>query len=178
MPAYNFKPEFADKIRYGTKRLTIRKKRKRGNPNPGDVLYLYTGMRTKSCTKLLEAKCTKVNNILISDDYDIYLDEIELNFFDAWKLALRDGFKVQEDFFLFFKNHYGLPFKGLLIKWNVPNLQFEYAEFWGEAEWDWGNEIYSGRVTNWSGDDIIFFGKTEKEVQKNFIKVVNEYLGI
>jgi len=64
MPAYNFKERFAADVESGKKRQTIRRKRKRPT-KPGDVLYLYVGMRTKRCRKLREAPCESVVSILI-----------------------------------------------------------------------------------------------------------------
>ena len=49
MVALNFKPEFVFAIDGGSKRRTIRRVRKTGNPEPGKPLQLYTGMRTLSC---------------------------------------------------------------------------------------------------------------------------------
>lgn len=62
MPSLNFKKQFAPMIKEGLKpenertgrikRQTIRAYRKDGrNPHPGDVLHLFTGMRTKSCER-------------------------------------------------------------------------------------------------------------------------------
>ena len=64
MPALNFKKQFADKVERGEKRQTIRALRADGrNPQPGQTLFLYTGMRTKSCRKLGEAVCSSVEQI-------------------------------------------------------------------------------------------------------------------
>ncbi|MEJ0016825.1 MAG: ASCH domain-containing protein [Acetobacteraceae bacterium] len=46
MVAYSFKRDFAAPILAGIKRQTIRADRRR-HARPGEVLQLYTGMRTK-----------------------------------------------------------------------------------------------------------------------------------
>ena len=60
MPAYNFQPNFAEDIRSGKKKQTIRKRRKRGNPKPGGRLFLFTGQRTKKCKRLGIYVCSDV----------------------------------------------------------------------------------------------------------------------
>jgi len=119
MPAINFKKEFAEKILSGEKKQTIRALRKDGrNPRPGQVLYLFTGMRTKSCRRLGDAVCKSVTPITI-DSYEINLNCIRLSFADANKLIEADGFGDEDDFYNFFRKNHGLPFWGLLIKWRL-----------------------------------------------------------
>ena len=59
MPAINFKAEYAPKILNGSKPFTLRKRRADfRDPAPeGSRLSLFTGMRTKSCTKFASAVC-------------------------------------------------------------------------------------------------------------------------
>jgi len=64
MPALNFQARFADAVERGDKTQTIRAPRKRPF-KVGDNLYLYTGMRTKWCRKLLDAVCIGVDPIRI-----------------------------------------------------------------------------------------------------------------
>ena len=115
MPAYNFKREFAPAVESGQKRQTIRKKRKRPT-RVGETLYLYTGMRTKGCRKLKETTCTASEPIYIDINH-IFVGEHELNRGEEIQLAKDDGFDSHAAFMQFFENHYGLPFKGVLIKW-------------------------------------------------------------
>lgn len=116
MPAYNFKRQFALAVKYGEKRQTIRKVRKRGNPEPGDTLYLYTGMRSKKCWKLGEHICTSVQQVEIPKVFEVIVDGNRLGSFEIWDLAAEDGLGYRE-FFKFFDDLYGLPFNGILIKW-------------------------------------------------------------
>lgn len=75
MPAFNFKKQFAQAVKNKTKRQTIRAYRKDyRNPQAGDVLYLYTGMRTKNCQKLGEEQCNSVSEIEIHKGGGIMLD--------------------------------------------------------------------------------------------------------
>lgn len=60
MTAISFKPEFVAAIDAGEKRRTIRRIRKSGNPEPGQPLQLYTGMRTNDCKKIRDAVCTRL----------------------------------------------------------------------------------------------------------------------
>lgn len=126
MPAYNFQERFADAIKAGEKRQTIRQRGKRPPPKVGDTLILFTGMRTIHCRKLLQAKCAAVEPISISAAMRmvkmvrlvgwtyIYVpldaDEVEA-------LARADGFDNANEFFRFFQEEHGGTLSGHLIKW-------------------------------------------------------------
>ncbi len=116
MPALNFQERFAELVENGEKRQTIRRVRKRPI-KPGDMLYLYTGMRTKRCRKLRLARCEKVESIRI-EKYGgaIISDEgwIEPAFLQAF--AEEDGFDSWEEMRDWFDKQYGLPFEGALIQ--------------------------------------------------------------
>lgn len=75
MAALNFQPQFADDVEDGIKRQTVRAHRKDGRPHckRGDVLKLYTGMRTKSCRLLRVAKVIRVSPVRI-EDVEMFLD--------------------------------------------------------------------------------------------------------
>jgi hypothetical protein len=80
MPAYNFQERFVPMILDGTKNQTIRSRR-RHQAKPGDPLYLFSGMRTKWCKRLLDTTCINVQSIYIGDNmlvlYDAF-DDIQL----------------------------------------------------------------------------------------------------
>ena len=40
-----------------------------------------------------------------------------INDYNLYDFAIADGFKSIDEFFKFFSDHYGLPFKGVIIKW-------------------------------------------------------------
>ena len=117
MPAYNFQKQFARAIKAGFKKHTIRPKRKRPT-RIGDKLYLYTGMRTKACEKLLETTCIDVIPVEIGKDY-IILHDIKRSLKRSEELAKMDGFKTAQEFFDFFKEKYGaFPIKDMeMIVW-------------------------------------------------------------
>jgi hypothetical protein len=139
MPALNFKKEFVEKIRSGEKRQTIRALRKDGrDPKKGDILYLYTGMRTKSCQRIdldfeyegvvIDSlypimgaiRCKSSEPILICGIGNIYVGKPfvdHLKASESHAIAIADGFNNIDDFNNFFRKNYGLPFEGRLIKW-------------------------------------------------------------
>ncbi len=127
MPSINFKEQFAEAVKNGTKRQTIRQVRK--NPiKPGDMLTMFTGQRTKECRKLCMHKCKSVYEITIYHTADDFIPaSVEIRpfengpahpSFDIHTFAMEDGFSSAKEFYDFFKNQYGgLCFKGVLIKW-------------------------------------------------------------
>lgn len=124
MPLLGFKNEFAQMVEEWIKRHTIRARRKDGrDPKRGDILYCYTGLRTKHCRKLVNARCTAVLPIHITKNGHVILCGCRLNRADIYELAYADGFRhpakavVIGIFFQFFKRTHGLPFHGLLICW-------------------------------------------------------------
>ena len=117
MPALNFKKQFAPKVEAGIKRNTIRRRRKYGrDPKAGDTLYLYTGMRTKGCRRLGEAKCKSSMPILI-DKSDIVVAGQLLYPDKEYELAIADGFECVSDFREFFLDDWNEQFEGFLISW-------------------------------------------------------------
>lgn len=142
MPAFNFKRQFVEPIRAGTKRHTIRGERKDGRipAEPGDELMLYCGMRTKDCFRILPGRilCTHVQEIVIrecqrcdgtgevahsSTHYEscpalqILIDGIELGLDEREQLARADGFNDFPEMVRFWDGR--LPFKGYIIHWRA-----------------------------------------------------------
>lgn len=122
MPAYNFQSRFADGVRSGAKRCTIRKKRRRAT-RVGDRLYLYTRQRSKGCEKLGEGACTGVSAI---DLYQgaVVVKGVVVSEAAARVLAVAEGFEGVEEFYTFFQGLYGLPCVGALelIEWRLEEL--------------------------------------------------------
>lgn len=115
MPALNFKKQFAPKVESGEKRQTIRAIRK--TPfKEGDILYLYTGMRTRSCRKLGEAKALEVIPVEITTR-NMRINGVLQHDHDSEKIAKEDGFDSFFDMMYWFFHTHGLPFEGQLIKW-------------------------------------------------------------
>lgn len=117
MPALNFKKQFAPLVESGQKRQTIRAKRRDGrNPHIGDTLYLFCGLRTKSCRRLGQAVCLSVE--------EIHIDWTGINVAGDWiakgqeaAFARADGFSSLSNMYDYFNKEHTLPFDGLLLKW-------------------------------------------------------------
>lgn len=65
--------------------------------------------------KILEAKCESIAEIEISDM--IRIGGFGLKYQEALEFAKDDGFETLKEFWDFFKQHYRLPFKGVVITW-------------------------------------------------------------
>ena len=133
MPALNFQERFAPLVESGEKRQTIRAYRKdKRDPKVGDTLYLYTGMRTKACRKLMESRCTDVRRfeIHVTDEGGLYWllgedatdDHCQvLTTDECAQIAIADGFNGHYAMTDWFDKTHGLPFEGLLIRWGKPD---------------------------------------------------------
>lgn len=108
---YNFQRQFVAPILLGRKPHTLRRRRKNAT-EPGDLVRMYTGLRTKKACRFGESPCVKVEPIIIypfmediwiADKNGVYawllFDEVE-------RLAKNDGFSSTEDFFAFFQRTY------------------------------------------------------------------------
>lgn len=102
MPAYNFQAQFVPMILAGTKRHTIRRRRKQPT-RVGDILWLFTGLRTKECRLLVGANCTRIEPITIWPFEQRIIANID---FSVNQLAFGDGFGNLAEFFNFFKKTY------------------------------------------------------------------------
>ncbi len=126
MPALNFKKQFAPQVESWEKLQTIRARRKdKRDPVAGQTLYLYTGMRTKVCRKLGETECKETQQITIEENLDIIIGTHCLGMDEEMELVKKDGFDSRVDFYQFFKKTHGLPFHGLIIKWDPPQAAKE-----------------------------------------------------
>ena len=105
MPAYNFQRQFVEPILALEKPHTIRPERKHPT-KVGDALYLYTGMRTKKCKLIAMTSCIDVKwiGIYIRPNLDpfVMIGGRVLRTFELYRLARRDGFASENDFFTFF----------------------------------------------------------------------------
>lgn len=132
MGALNFKEEFAGLVERGEKTQTIR--RVRETPiKVGDTLQLLTGQRTKACRKLGVGMVEEVSAVrLTADGVDAYITPL-------WQLmrmtpektenvteeefAKADGFKDWLEMRDWFEKQYGLPFEGVLIRWELEGVK-------------------------------------------------------
>jgi hypothetical protein len=123
MVAYSFKKQFGPLILAGTKAQTIRADRagRSRHARPGELVQLYTGMRTRQCRKLGEARCDEVLPIKM----DLIVGLVVAG--DGWirepkdlhSFAQRDGFSDWWELVAFWTaEHPGVDlFKGVLIRW-------------------------------------------------------------
>jgi hypothetical protein len=110
---YNFLPRFADAVRRGQKRQTIRANGKRRHAAKGEKLQLYTGLRTRKAKKIRDAMCVaSVDCTIRKDGISLHLNGKDLDLF-----ARQDGFDSFAQLREFFVDTYGLPFHGRLIMW-------------------------------------------------------------
>jgi len=123
MVAYSFKKQFGPPILAGTKAQTIRAERagRSRHARPGELVQLYTGMRTRQCTKLGESKCIAVwpielhlgVGIVFANDGWIRTGE------DLDAFARQDGFRGWPEMVAFWKVEHpdAVVFEGILIRW-------------------------------------------------------------
>jgi hypothetical protein len=126
MPLLNFKKQFVDPIRQGTKHHTIRAMRKIP-VKKGDKLYLYCGCRQKGAFRILPEPqtCTVVEEIKIRSlvgDVEIVIDGWKLSEDEMQRLARADGFENLSLFYHFWQVNHGDPqghvdFTGQIIHW-------------------------------------------------------------
>ena len=118
MVALNFSAEFAEAVRSGRKRQTVRLERTR----PiivGNGLQLYTGLRTKGARKLGDAVCTETFRFSIDQCLDFFADNRLLHRKEANLFAYSDGFDDQGAMLDWFMARYPLPFRGVCIRWRL-----------------------------------------------------------
>jgi len=125
MHLINFQARYAPAVLDGSKPHTIRARRSDGrNPQPGDTLRLYTGLRTKQVRLLRQEVCEYVVEVTILPPMadripQVFLGDRLLTADQVNELARGDGFEDWRDFVAFFQDLYGLPFTGNLIGWSA-----------------------------------------------------------
>ena len=124
MPALNYQRRFAPLVKHEVKRSTLRPKRKRPI-KPGEILYHFTGQRTKQCERLLESICKKTTPMRLKEK-GAKKQQGRILFWKPWiwltpyerqMLAMGDGFRDWPEMRDWFRDRYGLPFEGVLIEW-------------------------------------------------------------
>ena len=127
MVAYSFNARFIEPIRQGMKTQTIRAHGLRRHARPGELLQLYSGMRTVHCQRILpDTPCLEVMQVEIQFRLDhiagVHVDGIPVRDMDAF--ALRDGFADAADMWAFWRDHHPAAmnegFKGVVIEWARP----------------------------------------------------------
>lgn len=132
MPGLSFMPRFAPLVESGQKRQTIRKVRKRPI-KVGDTLYLWEAQRTPARRYLGEVVCTSVDELRIaptraggvvqlwhSVDFINYAEWHPRSRRTATRIAQADGLTDFAEMVSLFNKIHGLPFEGVLIRWDAP----------------------------------------------------------
>ncbi|AFY39879.1 hypothetical protein Lepto7376_3703 [[Leptolyngbya] sp. PCC 7376] len=129
MPALNFQKQFVPLIESGKKRQTIRCRKR--PIKVGDLLYLYTGQRTKNCRKIAESICLETQHFDFRMSRSasapiIHVNHSIINILQFHKLAIADGFKKRSEFCDFFihspkaiEQGGVTSFSGQIIKWGM-----------------------------------------------------------
>lgn len=137
MVAYSFQPRFIEPIRQGLKTQTIRATGLRRHARPGELLQLYSGMRTAHSTRILpDTPCLEVMQVEITFALGarplidrIRTDGVRIRDLDAF--AIRDGFTDREDMSAFWRDHHphatAAGFDGVLIEWARPAETMQVA---------------------------------------------------
>jgi hypothetical protein len=130
MVAYSFKARFAEPILDGTKGGTIRAARGgRGHARPGEMLQLFTGMRTKYCRRICDRRCFAVEPIVIAfDKRSVFLLNhlLPIDWPDDLNAFARfDGFVSFEEMRAFWRD--AEAFAGWHIRWlPLPDFEVEF----------------------------------------------------
>ena len=133
MGIYSFQDRFVPFILDGRKTHTIRAVRKYPD-EPGDLLHLYNGLRTKKARLLMRAQCVKVENILLDfwlagwpthPRYRILIGDELLTVDEMEQLARRDGFESLATMIQFWREPMRLPFRGHIIHWKFESADAE-----------------------------------------------------
>ncbi|WP_267355754.1 MULTISPECIES: hypothetical protein [unclassified Methylobacterium] len=135
MVAYSFKKRFGPPILAGTKAQTIRAERagKSRHARLGELVQLYTGMRTRQCTKLGETRCLEVLPIRMDLILSLVVagGECIREIRELHAFAQRDGFADWWGLVAFWvAEHPGVDlFEGVLIRWQplVPASELDIA---------------------------------------------------
>lgn len=122
---FNFKSQFAPLVEAGVKTQTIRQTRKDGRrPVPGDVVKLYTGLRTRGARLLRTALVVRCRSVRMWYDEEcihevgIIVDGHQLDQAEATALAQADGFTCLNAMLNWFDKTYpGGTFDGFITEW-------------------------------------------------------------
>ena len=110
---------FKEKVKSGAKCQAIAKKSRKNPIKAGDKLDLYWKQRSPESEKLGEAICKRIDSIEITASYFSlpYIFASTMNVLNAFAIAY--GFDNWNQLIEFFEETHGLPFKGVLIEWEL-----------------------------------------------------------
>lgn len=132
MVTYSFKQRFVEPIRDGRKAQTIRANGAKRHAREGEMIQLYTGMRTNKCEKIRpDVRCLSAQNITLWFDIAGQIERIavgqesvaeEYATFELDAFAQADGFDDIADMSAFWQATHGplsyMEFNGVLIRWS------------------------------------------------------------
>lgn len=122
-----FQPRFTALVEAGTKCQTVRPTPNQ-MPKPGDRISLrtWTGKPYRSKQRVLrESVICAVETISLCDtgrELLVYLNGAELHPEEINAFAVADGFKNGIELFNWFEATHGLPFEGVVIKWQPDDF--------------------------------------------------------
>lgn len=131
MVAYSFNTAFIADIEAGTKRQTIRLPRKR-HARPGEMVQLFTAMRTKHCRKIISDQlCIGVDEVIfdLRAEPALLVNGIPVLGDDGDAYARGDGFAGMprysvtpfEHMAVWWRQVHGrILFTGVAIRWQPP----------------------------------------------------------
>lgn len=119
-----FEPRFVELVRSGKKQHTIRGYRKR----PIQVGHFLSLRRWKDQPyrsqqeRIIESsvRAVSVQDIMFTSDNGIEIDGVQLKLRQAQDLAVEDGFGSLVEMIAWHYAAHGLPFNGVLIRWELP----------------------------------------------------------
>ena len=114
MGLYNFRPDFEPVILDGTKRYTIRARRKVEDV-PGNLMHLYVYLRTVRARRIAVVPCIRVRLVEMPNSGVIKIDNARLSSYAMQRLATADGFKHFGQLAEFFEDR--MPFEGKIYHW-------------------------------------------------------------
>lgn len=125
---FMFQSQFAELVTTGLKRQTVRAPRKRW-PNVGDLIdcRVWTGAPYRSKQRhLCHGRITMACSCRITA-FDVLIVPAPSNRGATWRelssgnedFAVADGFKDFASMVAWFAETHGLPFEGMLVKWEV-----------------------------------------------------------
>lgn len=131
MVAYSFQQRFAATIRDGRKTQTIRSVGAKRHVRMGEMIQLYTGMRSSRCQKIRpDVRCLSAQDITLWFDITGRIERIvvgqeivaeEYATFELDAFAKADGFIDIADMSAFWQATHGTliytEFSGVLIRW-------------------------------------------------------------
>lgn len=126
---FNFRKQFAARVKSGEKLQTIRKSRKDGRkPAPGDTLYLWTGLRTAYAKRLVTRACIECFHVymdLESLNMRIVVSNgVRLSHGEADSFARLDGFENSMQMLTWFRDTYKEEsFNGFCVRWSTQPLR-------------------------------------------------------